>query len=285
MVEFDDEEKMEIARKDEWVCFDQWLSEVKPWSEDFNVQSRFAWIFCHGLPIQVWNLSSFKIIANLWGEFVQVDGKTLHCSEFIRGTILIQTEQVSRIDENISVWSGDKEFVVRISEIDFNPESYQFYKNDECISRLSPRSGSDGGFDSPDGGKWVVEIDGTEVSRSLESKECDNTEVAFNVENDGKGDNTMNAFNVENDGNMGEDVGDSDRVVSLKIVEQANDFVGGMVSCGSFGSDYLLTEIDEGQSQSKGAYCGLKVIKSGGNEVEIDGLNERTDGNIVLSVG
>ena len=88
LVEFDDEKKMEIARKDEWVCFDQWLSEVKPWSEDFKVQSRFAWIYCHGLLIQAWNLSSFKIIANLWGEFVQVDGKTLHCSEFIRGAIL-----------------------------------------------------------------------------------------------------------------------------------------------------------------------------------------------------
>ena len=50
-----------------------------------------------------------------------MDSKTLRCSEFIRGAILIQTEQVSRIDENISVWSGDKEFVVRIFEMEFNP--------------------------------------------------------------------------------------------------------------------------------------------------------------------
>ena len=131
-----------------------------------------------------------------------------------------------------------------------------------------------------------MEDDGTEVSRSLESKDCDNTVVVFNVENNGKGDNIAVAFNVENDGNKGEYERDSNKVVSSKIGEQVKDFAGGVVSCGSTGPDYLLTEVDGGQSQrSRETHSGPKGIKSGGNVVGIDGPDGWIDCNIVSSGG
>ena len=131
-----------------------------------------------------------------------------------------------------------------------------------------------------------MEDDGTEVSRSLESKDCDNTVVVFNVENNGKGDNIAVAFNVENDGNKGEYERDSNRVVSSKIGEQVKDFAGGVMSYGFIGLDYLLTEVDEGQSQRcRGAHNGPKVIKSGRNVMRIDGPNGQSDCNIMRSGG
>ena len=201
-----------------------------------------------------------------------MDSKTLCCSEFIRRAILIQTEQISRIDENISVWSGDKEFVVRIFEMEFNPESYQSYNNEEFISSLSPRSGGDGGTDCPDGGEWVEKDDGTVMSSPLISKGGVNTVTAFNGEFDGKDDNTTVVLYVEKDRKMGEFEEDSDRVASSKMGEQSKDWAGGKMSIGSIGPDYVLNEVDGRQSQSSRGTCsGPRGIKSGENVARVDG--------------
>ncbi|GMP70796.1 hypothetical protein CsSME_00029496 [Camellia sinensis var. sinensis] len=39
-------------------------------------QERCVWLVCHGIPLNLWNVGTFKAVGNIWGEVVQLDEAT-----------------------------------------------------------------------------------------------------------------------------------------------------------------------------------------------------------------
>lgn len=83
-----------------------WFVSLKPWNGESSSLSRIVWINCRGMPLSAWSNSSFRIIGELWGEFLGLEENTREAVSFDVGKMLIVTDQKkNKIDEwiNISV--------------------------------------------------------------------------------------------------------------------------------------------------------------------------------------
>ncbi|KAF7139075.1 hypothetical protein RHSIM_Rhsim07G0052100 [Rhododendron simsii] len=61
--------------KEEWL--ELWFEEVKPWNGDSAKDERFVWLACYGMPLNAWNVPTFRAIGSRWGCFIEVDSNTL----------------------------------------------------------------------------------------------------------------------------------------------------------------------------------------------------------------
>ncbi|KAL4295366.1 hypothetical protein GQ457_12G017090 [Hibiscus cannabinus] len=73
-------------------CLDPWLENLMDWSPEFRLPNRRVWLSVWGVPIHAWSTETFKNIAGLWGELVQVDVETLVPSTFERCRFQVETD-------------------------------------------------------------------------------------------------------------------------------------------------------------------------------------------------
>ncbi|GKB98190.1 nucleotide-binding alpha-beta plait domain-containing protein, partial [Tanacetum coccineum] len=71
MLEFDSCKTKDLFRSN--VGVGSWFSVLQQASLDFIVEGRSAWIEIEGVPFKLWSDSTFKKIANKWGELLDVD--------------------------------------------------------------------------------------------------------------------------------------------------------------------------------------------------------------------
>ncbi|KAL7264043.1 hypothetical protein ACSBR1_002075 [Camellia fascicularis] len=92
-----------IGNIKEW--FKDWIQFVVEWKPGFHIeQERCVWLRCYGIPLNLWNRSTFNSIRSLWGSALNLDGDICQpkvffhtrirvvtsCMEFINKTILLE---------------------------------------------------------------------------------------------------------------------------------------------------------------------------------------------------
>ncbi|KAH7846502.1 hypothetical protein Vadar_014743 [Vaccinium darrowii] len=96
----------------------RWFDNVHPWKGEAASLERFVWLRCRGMPLEAWNLDSFKRIGELWGHFMAIDVATLSCSSFEIGRLLIATSSDAKIDVRIQVELKGVSYSVKVVEQD-----------------------------------------------------------------------------------------------------------------------------------------------------------------------
>lgn len=96
LITFSDEQVRDGVIKEKWL--DNWFDRITPWNEESTQMERFAWVGCYEMPLNVWNVPTFKTIGNMWGHFIDVDGRTLSQKSFEKCRILIVTERVTKVE-------------------------------------------------------------------------------------------------------------------------------------------------------------------------------------------
>ncbi|KAK8624149.1 hypothetical protein V6N13_065502 [Hibiscus sabdariffa] len=115
----------------QWSYLKEVFSEVRPWTESESKIHRATWIEISGVPIHCWNGTTFRRLAQLWGEF-EAFGENLDCSvDCEKMKVLITTSRAQKICEVVELEVGNIIFDIRISEVGFVDNSP---KNRETVT-------------------------------------------------------------------------------------------------------------------------------------------------------
>lgn len=93
-----------------------WFDDLKPWQGEQAKDERFVWLARYGMPLNAWNDLSFRALGSNWGQFIQLDDRTLRGISFEKGRILIATEIPKKIEEVIQVTVEGTNYMVRVEE-------------------------------------------------------------------------------------------------------------------------------------------------------------------------
>lgn len=177
LVVFPNENMRDKVINDKWIA--NWFEELKPWDEDPAQIERYVWLECYGLPLNAWNVQSFRAIANKWGQFLEVDNDTLTGNSFEKGKVLIVTENAKKIEDQIQLVVNGKEYMVRVEEVD----SFRVIEPDRSISMESSME-KDDEMDKTSDDK-EDRVGGLNQSKSKDDRaviENENDKVADNVD-------------------------------------------------------------------------------------------------------
>ncbi|KAE8658520.1 AP-2 complex subunit beta [Hibiscus syriacus] len=131
LLQIDDEELYRILKEQNWSILYEVFQEVQPWSESFRASERATWIKLFGVPLHCWNHSTFKKIAQQWGECLAMAENALQelgCEEM---TILIATSREELIDEVVDLEAGRDIFRIRVVEFPSIISDSLFRKREE----------------------------------------------------------------------------------------------------------------------------------------------------------
>ncbi|KAK8694285.1 hypothetical protein V6N13_071839 [Hibiscus sabdariffa] len=81
---------------------------------------RITWIQAEGIPHHCWNQTTFKRIAESWGELIALGengNQSLDCEKV---TLLISAKQRNNLDTVLELEAGREIFLIRIKELGFN---------------------------------------------------------------------------------------------------------------------------------------------------------------------
>ncbi|KAK8681629.1 hypothetical protein V6N13_054031 [Hibiscus sabdariffa] len=82
LLSFDDEELYKLLEDLNLSYLKEVFLEVLLWSESFRIPERFTWLELYGIPLHCWNQVTFKRIAGLWGNLVQISSSTWKGCQF-----------------------------------------------------------------------------------------------------------------------------------------------------------------------------------------------------------
>lgn len=66
IITFPSEDRRNEILKEKWL--ELWFEEVNRWNGESVKNERFIWIACFGMPLNAWNVSSFRAIGSIWGS-------------------------------------------------------------------------------------------------------------------------------------------------------------------------------------------------------------------------
>ncbi|KAK8617154.1 hypothetical protein V6N13_117121 [Hibiscus sabdariffa] len=115
LLTFEDEDLYIMLEDLEWSYLKEIFYKIEVWSETLKSPDRATWIEVRGLPLHVWNGSTLKKIAAIWGNFEAWGENFNRVYDGESTTILITTNHSGRIDETIEVevWNVIDEAYVR----------------------------------------------------------------------------------------------------------------------------------------------------------------------------
>ncbi|KAK8675803.1 hypothetical protein V6N13_033866 [Hibiscus sabdariffa] len=107
----------------QWSYLKEIFSSVRPWSEVESSLYRTTWIEITGVPLHCWNGTTFRRLAQLWGDF-EAFGENLNCSvDCEKMKVLISTKQDQKIWDVVELEVGNLVYNVRIVEVGFMDNS------------------------------------------------------------------------------------------------------------------------------------------------------------------
>lgn len=65
------------------------------------------------MPLQVWNIPTFRTIGSNWGQFLQVNEYTMKETSYEKGRILIATKISEKIEGTIELMVEGKKYMVK----------------------------------------------------------------------------------------------------------------------------------------------------------------------------
>ncbi|KAK8573879.1 hypothetical protein V6N13_096810 [Hibiscus sabdariffa] len=123
-----------------WSYLKEVFSSVRPWSETESFTQRATWIEISGVPLHCWNGTTFRRLAQLWGEF-DAFGENLDCNvDCEKMTVLITTSRAQKICEVVDLEVGNVIFNIRIAEVGFIDSSPKNLETGKV--RLAQKKGS-----------------------------------------------------------------------------------------------------------------------------------------------
>ncbi|KAL4366938.1 hypothetical protein GQ457_05G003470 [Hibiscus cannabinus] len=117
LIYIEDDELLYLLEKHKWSLLKEVFLEVRWWSDSFRVQERTVWVEVTCIPPHCWNHTTFKRIAEIWGTLVALGDNLNQVSGCEKMSILITTNQQSRVEELIEVEVGCEIFVISVSEL------------------------------------------------------------------------------------------------------------------------------------------------------------------------
>ncbi|KAF7120561.1 hypothetical protein RHSIM_Rhsim13G0125400 [Rhododendron simsii] len=117
-----------------------WFDEVKPWDGEQAKRERFAWIACYGMPLNVWNVPSFRAIGSKWGHFIEVDDNTLREKSYEKGRLLIATDNFRKIEGIMQITVERKVYEIIVEE----EETFRIISSSKDFSNSGSEADGDG---------------------------------------------------------------------------------------------------------------------------------------------
>ncbi|KAL7242920.1 hypothetical protein ACSBR1_015343 [Camellia fascicularis] len=100
----------------EWTF--EWGDSLSDVSKSESVDyERCVWIYCLGVPLNLWSVNTFKSIGRVWGEVVQIDEDTSMLRSFQFGRVRILTMSIGNINRIIYLNCNKRLFPVRVYEV------------------------------------------------------------------------------------------------------------------------------------------------------------------------
>ncbi|KAK8684828.1 hypothetical protein V6N13_040844 [Hibiscus sabdariffa] len=117
LIDLNDDELLRLMEEQQWSLLKEVFLEVCYWSEDFKVPVRTTWVEVVGMPLHCWNYMTFKRIAECWGSLVAL-GENINQSQGCeKMSLLIQTNQLKKIEDIIGIEVGNEVYEARIYEL------------------------------------------------------------------------------------------------------------------------------------------------------------------------
>ncbi|KAL4572230.1 hypothetical protein LXL04_019000 [Taraxacum kok-saghyz] len=92
-----------------------WFSEIIPWSKNFRINERVAWIDLEGVPEFVWTKNTFTLVTRAWGELLFVEETNGSNLSSVR--LCIKTIVNSLIMESVKIVVQGQVFILRAKEV------------------------------------------------------------------------------------------------------------------------------------------------------------------------
>ena len=93
-----------------------WFSEIKKWDKYEYCSTRKVWLEVIGVPPHGWLWENFKSIAELWGYLICLGKPIMRTDSFDSMKLLIETDILSYIEDDIVLMIEDMGFRVSIKE-------------------------------------------------------------------------------------------------------------------------------------------------------------------------
>ncbi|KAK1548940.1 hypothetical protein Q3G72_016106 [Acer saccharum] len=117
--------------------WDDFFSSMTDWSEKWTPKGKLCWINVFGVPLSYWEESFFKKVGSLVGEPLWVDKETSLRTRLDRGKILAVIPQTWDFPRDVSVYTEEASFNVKI-EIDTTPVSMSWLNHFLELEDFSP---------------------------------------------------------------------------------------------------------------------------------------------------
>ncbi|KAF7112719.1 hypothetical protein RHSIM_RhsimUnG0200600 [Rhododendron simsii] len=272
-----------------------WFDEVNPWNGEQAKRERFAWLACYGMPLNVWNVPSFRAIGSKWGHFIEVDDNTLREKSYEKGRLLIATDNFRKIEGTIQLTVERKVYEIIVEE----EESFRVVRSSKDFSSSGSEADgedddmADSDKDANKDADWAEGDKKANTSPIIQSdKDKTNKEC---VKNDMEGSATNNesikAIDQEHASNKATVVRQSMADTTINVVEEgkhrslepksanstspngADDGFNEVNSNSTHGLDSMVLE---SQSPSKGESQKFGVPKNQDQSVEVQEV-EKTE--------
>ncbi|KAE9467673.1 hypothetical protein C3L33_00409, partial [Rhododendron williamsianum] len=89
---------------------------VGEWQGQIVPPSRYVWLRCFGVPLNLWSEKTFLSIGGLWGDVISVDDNTLKSLSFEEGRLFIATDIMDRVDEEVELKFRERSIKIRVAE-------------------------------------------------------------------------------------------------------------------------------------------------------------------------
>jgi len=113
---FTSKEAMEEALKNHEEL-DLWFYDIKRWDKYDRCESRKVWLEVIGIPPHGWKWQNFRKIAELWGHLICLGRSIEKTDTFETMTMLIQTNILRRIEDEIIFHIEDLGFRIVVKEL------------------------------------------------------------------------------------------------------------------------------------------------------------------------
>ncbi|KAF7143126.1 hypothetical protein RHSIM_Rhsim05G0075400 [Rhododendron simsii] len=149
-----------------------WFDEVKPWDGEQAKRERFAWIACYGMPLNVWNVPSFRAIGSKWGHFIEVDENALREKSYEKGRLLIATDNFRKIEGIMQITVERKVYEIIVEE----EETFRIISSSKDFSNSGSEADGDGDDmaeadkDAKKNADWVEEDEDANTPPKIQSE-------------------------------------------------------------------------------------------------------------------
>ncbi|KAL7212284.1 hypothetical protein ACSBR2_015041 [Camellia fascicularis] len=98
-----------------WI--EHWCETAVEWEKGMKVDGeRLTWLYCYGIPPNLWNSKKFQKIGEKWGKVVGIRDETLSMASLNCGKVEIITTQMETINNMVIMESRGLSYSIRVVE-------------------------------------------------------------------------------------------------------------------------------------------------------------------------